>query len=93
MEKCVYDYKNSCTCAEDDKCGCDYDNNMAHDFACDYEEHKMLKKVRNSCQIRILVAGTDIIEHIHSSQRRGKILMHKNPKSVVQNMSLERDHF
>lgn len=43
MKKCVYDYKNSCTCAEDDKCGCDYDNNMAHDVTCDFEEHQMLK--------------------------------------------------
>ena len=43
MKKCVYDYQNSCTCAEDDKCGCDYDNNMAHDVACEFEEQKNLK--------------------------------------------------
>jgi len=40
MKKCVYDYENSCTCAEDDKCGCDYDNNMAHDVACFVAPHK-----------------------------------------------------
>lgn len=40
MKKCFYDYENSCTCAEDDKCGCDYDNNMAHDVACFIEPHK-----------------------------------------------------
>ncbi len=44
MKKCVYDYQNSCTCAEDDKCGCDYDRNMAHDFSCNFEEHHMLEK-------------------------------------------------
>ena len=43
MIKCVYDYENSCTCAEDDKCGCDYDNNMAHDVVCDLS----LKKKEN----------------------------------------------
>ena len=47
MKKCVYDYENSCTCAEDDKCGCDYDNNMAHDVACYF---KMQKKIKNSKQ-------------------------------------------
>jgi len=46
MEKCVYDYQNSCTCAEDDKCGCDFDNNMAHDFAC-YFDKNMLNKNKN----------------------------------------------
>lgn len=40
MKKCVYDYQNSCTCAEDDRCGCDYDNNMAHDVTCFIEPHK-----------------------------------------------------
>ncbi len=38
MKKCVYDYQNSCTCAEDDKCGCDFDNNMAHDVSCHFEQ-------------------------------------------------------
>jgi len=46
MEKCVYDYQNSCTCAEDDKCGCDFDNNMAHDFTC-YFDKNMLNKNKN----------------------------------------------
>ncbi|MBO4295117.1 MAG: hypothetical protein J5896_06740 [Alphaproteobacteria bacterium] len=44
MKKCIYDYKNSCTCAEDDKCGCDFDNNMAHDFACTFDEREIIKK-------------------------------------------------
>jgi len=44
MKKCVYDYKNSCTCAEDDRCGCDYDNNMAHDVTCFIEPHKTLQQ-------------------------------------------------
>ena len=48
MEKCVYDYQNSCTCAEDDKCGCDYDNNMDHDVSCFLEHKKTLKaKTKN----------------------------------------------
>ena len=42
MKKCVYDYQNSCTCAEDDKCGCTFDANMAHDFSCNFEEKNML---------------------------------------------------
>lgn len=43
MKKCVYDYSNSCTCAEDDKCGCDFDNNMAHDFSCNFDETEIVK--------------------------------------------------
>lgn len=43
MKKCVYDYENSCTCAEDDKCGCDYDNNMPHDVSCDLSIQKNFK--------------------------------------------------
>ena len=43
MKKCFYDYQNSCTCAEDDKCGCDYDNNMEHDVACEFEVPKNIK--------------------------------------------------
>lgn len=31
---CFYDYANKCDCSEDDKCGCDFPNNMAHDFSC-----------------------------------------------------------
>ena len=38
MKKCVYDYQNICTCAEDDKCGCDFDNNMARGVSCEIEE-------------------------------------------------------
>lgn len=34
MKKCIYDYQNRCACAEDDNCGCDYDNNMTHDVTC-----------------------------------------------------------
>ena len=45
QKKCVYDYQNSCTCAEDDKCGCDYDNNMAGDFSCNFDERYMVSKV------------------------------------------------
>lgn len=44
MKKCVYDYQNSCTCAEDDKCGCDFDNNMAHDVSCHFEDLKNPKQ-------------------------------------------------
>ncbi len=29
---CRYDYANKCDCSEDDKCGCDYPNNIPHDF-------------------------------------------------------------
>lgn len=29
---CQYDYANKCDCSEDDKCGCDYPNNIPHDF-------------------------------------------------------------
>ena len=35
-----YDYANKCDCSEDDKCGCDYPNNMPHNFTNDY-----LKKI------------------------------------------------
>ena len=47
MKKCVYNYQNSCTCAEDDKCGCDYDNNIPHDFSCNFEEGEMIKNKEN----------------------------------------------
>jgi peroxiredoxin (alkyl hydroperoxide reductase subunit C) len=30
---CRYDYANKCDCAEDDRCGCTYPNNMLHDFS------------------------------------------------------------
>lgn len=33
-----YDYKNKCDCSEDDKCGCDFPNNMPHNFTQDYNE-------------------------------------------------------
>lgn len=48
MKKCVYDYENSCTCAEDDKCGCDYDNNMAHDVVCDLRIQETFKNKNTS---------------------------------------------
>ncbi len=36
IEPCHYDYANKCDCSEDDKCGCDYPNNIPHDhsFSC-----------------------------------------------------------
>ena len=33
-DDCFYDYANKCDCSEDDKCGCDFPNNMPHDFSC-----------------------------------------------------------
>ncbi|MBO5038567.1 MAG: peroxiredoxin [Alphaproteobacteria bacterium] len=30
---CHYDYANKCDCSEDDKCGCDFPNNLPHDFS------------------------------------------------------------
>lgn len=30
---CQYDYANKCDCSEDDKCGCDYPNNIPHDYS------------------------------------------------------------
>lgn len=33
IEPCHYDYANKCDCAEDDKCGCDYPNNIPHDYS------------------------------------------------------------
>ncbi len=30
---CKYDYENKCDCSEDDKCGCDYPNNMEHGYS------------------------------------------------------------
>ena len=32
---CHYDYQNKCDCSEDDKCGCDYPNNIPHNFTDD----------------------------------------------------------
>lgn len=32
---CYYDYQNKCDCSEDDKCGCTYPNNMAHNYSSD----------------------------------------------------------
>jgi len=32
IPSCHYDYANKCDCSEDDKCGCDYPNNMSHNF-------------------------------------------------------------
>lgn len=32
-QRCQYNYANKCDCAEDDKCGCDYPNNLQHDFS------------------------------------------------------------
>ena len=29
---CHYDYANKCDCSEDDKCGCTFPNNLAHDY-------------------------------------------------------------
>lgn len=29
-----YDYANKCDCSEDDKCGCSFPNNLAHNFTC-----------------------------------------------------------
>jgi len=43
-KKCVYDYQNRCTCADDDNCGCTYDNNMAGDFSCNFDKNSMVKK-------------------------------------------------
>ncbi len=34
-EKCFYDYADKCDCAEDDKCGCSYPNNMPHNVTCE----------------------------------------------------------
>lgn len=30
---CHYDYANKCDCSEDDKCGCDFPNNLPHNFS------------------------------------------------------------
>ena len=30
---CHYDYANKCDCSEDDKCGCTFPNNLAHDYS------------------------------------------------------------
>jgi peroxiredoxin (alkyl hydroperoxide reductase subunit C) len=32
MKKWFYDYENKCDCSDDDRCGCTYPNNMAHNF-------------------------------------------------------------
>lgn len=32
---CHYDYANKCDCSEDDKCGCSFPNNIAHDYSSD----------------------------------------------------------
>lgn len=40
LEKCSYDYANKCDCSEDDKCGCTFPNNLAHNFDCDLDEEK-----------------------------------------------------
>lgn len=32
---CYYDYENKCDCSEDDRCGCTYPNNMAHNYSPD----------------------------------------------------------
>lgn len=41
---CHYDYANKCDCSEDDKCGCDFPNNMSHDYSseCNMENVKTL---------------------------------------------------
>ena len=33
VKNCKYDYAHKCDCAEDDKCGCDYPNNMEHGYS------------------------------------------------------------
>lgn len=33
IPNCQYDYANKCDCSEDDKCGCDYPNNIPHDYS------------------------------------------------------------
>ena len=43
MKKCFYDYQNSCTCADDDNCGCTFDNNIAHDVSCEIDFNETLK--------------------------------------------------
>ena len=44
---CHYDYANKCDCSEDDKCGCTFPNNLAHDYSpgC-FEEKEPLHPVR-----------------------------------------------
>lgn len=42
---CHYDYANKCECSEDDKCGCDYPNNLPHNFSLSCLEGKELEEV------------------------------------------------
>lgn len=48
IEPCHYDYANKCDCSEDDKCGCDYPNNIPHDFTLDCLTKKELDEVATS---------------------------------------------
>ena len=61
---CRYDYYNKCDCAEDDRCGCDYPNNMPHNFSPDCFNKKSTpskRKKDNCCK--------DEEIHIHSQYR------------------------
>ena len=42
--KCHYDYANKCDCSDDDKCGCDYPNNLAHNFSNDCFNNNVFDK-------------------------------------------------
>ena len=39
-KNCRYDYEHKCDCAEDDKCGCVFPNNMARNFTSSCFESK-----------------------------------------------------
>ena len=56
MKKWFYAYEDKCDCSEDDKCGCTYPNNMAHDY--DYVMEISAEGVENMpMQSNVVIGG------------------------------------
>ncbi len=51
---CHYDYAAKCDCAEDDKCGCTYPNNIPHDFTPECFEEKAPLKTGKALAVSML---------------------------------------
>ena len=67
IKNCKYDYKNTCDCSEDDTCGCNYPNNINHNFTKACFEDDIL----SDCNIEI-----------ENSWKNYDILSNSNQKSL-----------
>ncbi|MBR2273901.1 MAG: peroxiredoxin [Alphaproteobacteria bacterium] len=68
-----YDYANKCDCADDDNCGCDYPNNMRHDYTTSQLplEHKstaIIGRAAPDFTSQALLSNNTMIEHFNFYQ-------------------------